>query len=47
MSLSYSFQDLVDHVGSVLLDVGLDLRELLVRGFIDGLLISGRLALVL
>lgn len=47
MSLSYSFQDLVDHVGSVLLDVGLDLSELLVRGFIDGLLVGRRLALVL
>jgi hypothetical protein len=35
MSLGHTLQDLVNHVGSVLLDVGLDLGELLVGGFID------------
>lgn len=47
MGLGHAFQDLVNHVGPVLLDVGLDLGELLVGGFIDGMLVGRRLALVL
>lgn len=41
------FQDFLDDVRPVLLDVGLDLLELLVCRFVDRVLVGGCLALVL
>jgi hypothetical protein len=45
--LGHPFQNLLDDLCSVLLDVVLDLAELLLRGLVDRVLVGGCLALVL